>query len=620
VRILFCLFAEDTGIFEREDFRLYLLNRTAEDGSDLGPHLARLFEVLNTPPEKRQKNLDETLASFRWVNGDLFAESLGFADFNRETRNALLACTLFNWARISPAIFGSLFQAVMEPKERRQIGGHYTSERDILKVIRALFFDELRAEFERAKGRTADLRRFHAKIAKLRFLDPACGCGNFLVVTYRELRLLEIEILKNLHGLQRDIDIEHLSSIDVDSFFGIEISEWPARIAEVAMWLMDHQMNLRLSEAFGKLFMRLPLKKSPTIKWNNALRLDWEDVLSSGQCSYVLGNPPFVGKKEQTDDQKRDMNLIFGNVKGSGVLDYVCAWYVKAGDFIQGTRIKVAFVSTNSVTQGEQVGILWTYLLKRFHLDIHFAHRTFSWQSEARGKAHVHVVIIGFASFQANSRTLFEYHDQKGEPVAFQARNINPYLADAPNILILKRRSQISGAPEISYGSMANDRRKTDKGLGNLVLDAESREKILKETPALGPFVRPFVGSEEFLNNTSRWCLWLVDAPPSLLRASASLHNRIEAVRKARRESGRAETRRLATTPQLFGEIRQPATPYLLVPKVSSETRPYMPIGFMEPDVSLMAARLLFLKHPHIILVYCLRECTWLGCAIPAGE
>lgn len=587
VRILFCLFAEDTGIFEeREMFRLYLLERTAEDGSDLGPHLARLFEVLDTPKEQRQRNLDETLARFPYVNGDLFAERLGFADFNRDMRNALLACTGFDWSRISPAIFGSLFQAVMEPKERRQIGGHYTNERDILKVIRSLFLDDLRAEFERAKSSKADLKRFHAKLAGLRFLDPACGCGNFLVITYRELRLLEIETLKLLYpGEQQELDIQRLSLVDVDGFYGIEISEWPVRIAEVAMWLMDHQMNIRLSEAFGQYFVRLPLKKSPTIVCGNALRLDWKTILSPGECSYILGNPPFVGKKEQTDDQKADMNLALRDVKGSGVLDYVCAWYVKAGDFIQGTQIKVAFVSTNSITQGEQVGILWNELFKRYHLDIHFAHRTFAWQSEARGKAHVHVVIIGFAAFPGSSRTLFDYHDQKGEPVAASAKNINPYLADAPNTLILKRGTQVSGGPEISYGSMANDRRKTDKGLGNLILDAKSRSELLDENPAIAPYIRRFVGSEEFLNDTERWCLWLVDVPPEVIRSCPAVRKRIEAVREARLESKRSETQHLASTPQLFGEIRQPTTAYLLVPKVSSETRPYMPVGFMKPEV-----------------------------------
>ena len=402
VRILFCLFGQDTSIFERESFKLYLLNRTAEDGSDLGVHLARLFDVLNTPPEKRQKNLDESLAAFAYVDGELFAENLGFADFDRDMRNALVACTRFDWSRISPAIFGSLFQAVMEPKERRQIGGHYTNERDILKVIRSLFLDDLRTEFERSKGSKTELKRFHQELARLRFLDPACGCGNFLVIAYRELRLLEIEVLRLIrHGAGQELDIQGLSHVDVDAFYGIEIGEWPARIAEVAMWLMDHQMNMLLSEAFGQYFARLPLEKSPMIVCGNALRLDWKTILAPGKCSFVLGNPPFVGKKEQTGEQKSDMDLLFGSVKGAGVLDYVTGWYRKAAEYIQGTRIRVAFVSTNSITQGEQVGVLWNELFPRYRLDIHFAHRTFAWQSEARGKAHVHVVIVGFAAFPA---------------------------------------------------------------------------------------------------------------------------------------------------------------------------------------------------------------------------
>ncbi len=376
VRILFCLFAEDTGIFDREAFRLYIVDRTQSDGSDLGIHLERLFAVLNTPPAKRQKNLDETLAAFQYVNGDLFAERLGFADLNRDMRNSLLACTAFNWSQISPAVFGSLFQGVMEPRDRRQIGGHYTSERDILKVVRSLFLDDLWSEFESIKGSKAQLRQFQNKLAGLRFLDPACGCGNFLVITYRELRLLEIELLKLLATgeQQKHIDIQTMSKIDVDAFYGIEISEWPARIAEVAMWLMDHQMNVRLSEAFGQYYVRLPLTKSPTIVCDNALRRDWKKILPLKQCSYVLGNPPYVGKKARDSEQKEDMERIFGTSPGTGVLDYVSCWYLRAAEYIAGTRAKVAFVSTNSITQGEQPGILWPILSKHGTV-IHFAHR-----------------------------------------------------------------------------------------------------------------------------------------------------------------------------------------------------------------------------------------------------
>jgi hypothetical protein len=602
VRILFCLFADRAGIFETSSFRLFIENRTAPDGSDLGEKLSRLFDVLNTPDKpvnKRQKNLDETLAAFPYVNGDLFSEDLGFADFNRDMRNALLGCCEKDWSRISPAIFGSLFQSIMQPRERRQIGAHYTSERDILKVARSLFLDELRAEFEARKkdkstGRKARLEEFHKKICNLRFLDPACGCGNFLVITYRELRQLELETLEELltveskgqRRLQRELtldEVNRLSQVDVDQFYGIEIEEWPARIAEVALWLMDHQMNQKISAAFGQLYQRLPLKKSPTIKPGNALRLDWKEILPPAQCNYVLGNPPFVGKKEQNAGQKADMDLIWNDEEGTGVLDYVTCWYVKAADYIRGTNIVVGFVSTNSISQGEQVGVLWRGLRKRNTLYIHFAHRSFAWMSEARGKAHVHVVIIGFAMFDRPNKAIFEYSSSKAEPLKIVTGRINPYLADAVDVLLFKRGKPLCDVPEINYGSMANDRRKQDKGLGNLILNRETRAAILVETPELEPFIRPFVGSEEFLNGTERWCLWLVGASPSLIRKSELVQKRIEAVRQARLESGRAETVRLATTPTLFGEIRQPTTDYLLLPKVSSEERQYMPLGFLAP-------------------------------------
>lgn len=586
VRILFCLFAQCTGIFDREAFRLYIEDRTRPDGSDLGLHLARLFALLNTPPERRQKNLDEALAGFQYVNGDLFAETLGFADFNRDMRNSLLACTRFDWSQISPAVFGSLFQGVMEPRERRQIGGHYTSERDILKVVRGLFLDRLREDFERAKGSKKQLKDFHQKLSQLRFLDPACGCGNFLVITYRELRLLELEVLKALHGgRQRHLNIQTLSSVDVDAFFGIEISEWPARIAEVAMWLMDHQMNLLLSEAFGQYFVRLPLTKSPTIVCDNALRVDWKRVLPPEKCSYVLGNPPFVGKKEQTSQQKADMKLLFGRVQGAGVLDYVCCWYMKGADYIRRTRIAVAFVSTNSISQGEQVGILWNELFSRYDLSIHFAHRTFAWESEAKGKAHVHVVIIGFASYPSEKRILFEYEGPNGEPHAYCAKSINGYLADAPNVFILGRTHPISPVPEISYGSMMIDKDRKEGDDAGLILTPECRADLLADCAKLKPYIRRLYGGDEFLNGIERWCLWLVDAPARLVRESKLLRSRVSKVRKFRLSSGRENTRKLAATPTLFGEIRQPSVPYLLVPKVSSELRRYIPIGFVQPEI-----------------------------------
>ncbi|MCE5268939.1 MAG: hypothetical protein LLG00_13760 [Planctomycetaceae bacterium] len=578
VRVLFCLFAEDTGIFERDAFRLYIDERTKPDGSDLGPQLARLFEVLNTPPENRQKNLDETLAAFPYVNGDLFSERLGFADFNREMHLALVTCTRFDWSSISPAIFGSLFQGVMENRQRRQIGAHYTSERDILKLIRPLFLDDLRTEFERVKGNKNQLRNFHQKLASLRFLDPACGCGNFLVVAYRELRTLETEVLEALHSGQKQLDIRNMSLVDVDAFCGIEIGEWPARIAEVAMWLMDHQMNLRLSELFGQYFVRLPLRKSPKIVLGNALRLNWNDVLPADQCSYVLGNPPFVGKQFANAEQKTDMRLVWGDVKGAGVLDYVTAWYLKAAEYIRGSQIVVAFVSTNSVSQGEQAGILWGELFTRYRLKIHFAHRTFSWESEARGKAHVHVVIIGFAAFDTPRKTIFDYDEDGEKGTASSARNISPYLVEGDDIVILSRSEHICGAPEIVFGNMPNDG-------GHLLLTDDEKAELLGKEPDARRFIRPFLGSQEFINGERRWCLWLQDASADEVRKMPEIRSRVEAVREHRRNSKRQTTRELADTPTLFGEIRQPDSRYLLIPSVSSENRRYIPMAFMPKAV-----------------------------------
>jgi len=575
VRILFCLFAEDTGIFEREAFHLYLVNRTAADGSDLGLHLARLFDVLNKPLDKRQKNLDETLAVFPYVNGDLYSEQLGFADFNKDMRNALMAATRFDWSQISPAIFGSLFQAVMEPKERRQTGGHYTSERDILKVVRSLFLDDLRAEFEQIKKNKAELKRFHLKLAGLKFLDPACGCGNFLVITYRELRQLETELLKELYGEQQVQDISQLSLLDVDAFYGIEIKEWPSRIAEVAMWLMDHQMNLRLAEAFGLYFVRLPLRKSPTIVNGNALRLDWKKILPPEQCNYVLGNPPFVGKKARNDEQQNDMEYVFGGSAGTGILDYVCCWYLCAAEYIIDTSIKVGFVSTNSLTQGEQPGVLWPILFRKYKLKIQFAHRTFAWESEARGKAHVHVVIIGFSAVNGSSKIIYDYEANKQITVN-DVRNISPYLIEGNDDVLGNREHPISSVPEMMFGNMPNDD-------GHFLLTDDEKKTLISAQPTVKEFIRPFLSAKEYLHGENRWCLWMKDVSPKMIRELDPVRERVSKVKKYREESKREATRKLAKYPYLFGEIRQPSSAYVLIPCHSSENRKYIPLSYYTP-------------------------------------
>jgi len=585
VRVLFCLFAEDTGIFEPNAFTSYIEQSTREDGDDLGPRLGQLFDVLDTPESKRQKNLDELLASLRYVNGGLFEETLRAPTCNRSIRNAILTATRFDWSRISPAVFGSLFQSVMNPDARRRYGAHYTTEENIMKVIRPLFLDELRAEFEKCKSNKAKLQEFHKKLASLTFLDPACGCGNFLVLAYRELRLLEMDVLEVLFkGGQKFLDSVFISQVDVDQFYGIEIVEFPVRIAETALWLMDHQMNVLASERFGQYYVRLPLKKSAKIIHNNALRTDWEGVLPKKKCSYILGNPPFVGKQFQTPKQKDDMAMVLRNVKGSGVLDYVACWYFKAAEYINNTKIQVGFVATNSVTQGEQVGILWSKLFAQ-GVKINFGYSTFVWSSEARGKAHVHCVIVGFGFCEKPEKRLFD--EQKGQITTRYVRNVNPYLVGGNDIVVLPRSKPICSVPGIVFGSMPNDG-------GHLLFSDEEKKEFLKREPGAKKWVRPFLGAEEFINGVSRWCLWLTDISPSELRSLPEVMRRVELVKQYRLQSKRETTRKLAQTPSVFGEIRQPKGAYILIPRVSSERRSYIPIGFVKDQTIASDATLVF--------------------------
>jgi|CXWL01.1.fsa_nt_gi hypothetical protein len=589
VRLLFCLFAEDTGIFERTQFTEFIEQKTREDGSDLAAQLSQLFEILNTPENHRLKNLDETLAHFPYVNGKLFEERLAPASFDSDMRAALLYCCALDWSGISPAIFGSLFQNIMDetPNARRNLGAHYTTEENILKLIRPLFLDELHAEFEKIQNNTKRLQVFHSKLASLKFLDPACGCGNFLVIAYRELRQLELKVLRTLHDSgQQALDITSIIQVDVDQFHGIEIEEFPVQIAQVALWLTDHQMNAQVSEEFGQYFIRLPLTKSARIVHGNALRLNWNDVIPASQCSFVMGNPPFIGYAYQNKEQKADLQSIFTGMKGAGVLDYVTAWYIKAAEYMAiNPDIDAAFVSTNSITQGEQVGILWPELLKR-NVKIHFAHRTFQWNSEAKGKAAVHCVIIGFGLREAAHKTIFEYADIQSEPHAIPAININPYLVDAPTVLLEKRRTPICDVPEINKGSQPTDG-------GNLLLNDQDKSLLLQIEPQAEKWLRPFLGADEFINNIPRWCLWLKGISPSELRAMPQVMQRVEGVKSMRLASPKASTVKLANTPSLFGEIRQTDQPYLLIPRISSENRQFIPIGYFSPNVICGDANLL---------------------------
>jgi len=605
VRLLFCLFAEDTSIFEKQQFQDFLEQRTNEDGSDLAAKLQELFQVLNTDKDKRFKNLDEQLNDFPYVNGKLFEESLPTASFDSKMRKALLDCCYIDRSKISPAIFGSMFQSVMNPKERRNLGAHYTSEKNILKLIKPLFLDELWKEFESLKSKKNELPKFHQKLSTLHFLDPACGCGNFLVITYRELRILELDVLREIYKNQMVTDVESVIWINVDQFYGIEYEEFPARIAEVAMWLIDHQMNMLISYEFGQYFARLPLKKAAKILHGDAMETDWDKVVPKDILTHIIGNPPFIGSKIMTQKQRDQIVTEFGTT-GSGVLDYVTGWYVKAAKYIYDTKIKVAFVSTNSIVQGEQTSILWGLMLQRYGIKIHFAHRTFKWSNEAKGNAAVYCVIIGFANFSTNNKVIYEYENIKGEPHEINAKNINPYLVDAKDIFVSKRRTPICYVPEISFGSMPND------GGNFLFSDTEKNEFVLLE-PKSEQYFKPLISAHEFLNGHKRWCLWLKDANPSDLRGLNFLSERIENVKKMRAASTRDATKRLAAFPTLFGEDRQPKDKYVLIPRHSSENRKYIPMGFFDAN-SIASDSCLFIesgKHFHFGILMSTMHMSW---------
>lgn len=600
VRLVFCLYAEDAGIFGKHNmFHDYLERHRAEDRRAL----INLFRVLDQKPEERDPYLDDDLAAFPYVNGGLFAdENIEIPRLGDTVIDLILekASEDFDWSAISPTIFGAVFESTLNPDTRRKGGMHYTSIANIHKVIDPLFLDDLKGEFEHIKEITVDrtraakLHSFQEHLAGLKFLDPACGSGNFLTETYLSLRRLENEVIKELIILDTIKNKKQVSGqvilgqtefnpirVSISQFYGIEINDFAVTVAKTALWIAESQMMKETEEIVHAPLDFLPLKTNAYIVEGNALRLPWEDIISKNKLNYIMGNPPFVGARMMEAPQKLDINTIFDGWKNVGNLDYVCCWYKKAADFMSGTEIRSALVSTNSVSQGESVANLWKPLFESgVHID--FAHRTFRWDSEAKIKAHVHCVIIGF-SFASTNKSKILYSSERGLFV----EQINPYLLEGPDVLIESRKRPLCNVPNVVFGNMPND--------GGYLSDYTTEQKnvIVAKYPDAKPLFKRFVGATEFLHNKERWCLWLKDISPNIIKKIPAVLEAVASVQKMREASNREATRKLAQTPSLFGEIRQPTTEYIIIPRHSSQNRKYIPMGFVTPDIICGDANLL---------------------------
>ncbi|MGM1030616.1 MAG: class I SAM-dependent DNA methyltransferase [Actinomycetota bacterium] len=584
VRTLFALYADDAGVWERDLFLEFLETRTAEDGSDLGPQLSLLFQAMGREVSKRQKNLDELVARFPYVNGGIFEEPLSIPSFDAKMRDRLLAAAMFNWSEISPAIFGSLFQAVKDKKARRELGEHYTTETNILKVIRPMFMDELRQRFVNAFHDAKALRKLRADMGRMRFLDPACGCGNFLVVTYREMRSLDLEILLQLQKLGSEgVTLAFLEDdlpVRLGSFHGIELEEWPARIAATALHLVDHQANKAMELALGLAPEALPLDKISTIRVGNALTVDWATVVAPSDRLFVMGNPPFLGHATRSEMQAQELRDAWKR-DDIGRLDYVTGWYAKALELFGrgGYAGEFAFVSTNSIVQGEPVPALFGPVFAE-GWRIKFAHRTFVWTSEAPGAAAVHCTIVGFDKQPNRPAWLYTYErNLRGEPTRIAVRTgINGYLVDGPNVLVEQRREALATAlPTVTMGSMPRDG-------GHLIVEAHEHAEIAAD-PVAAKYLRRFIMGRELIHDLPRWCLWLVDLDPADVGRSQVLRDRLTKVKRFREESRASSTREMAATPHLFGQRSQPTVPYVGIPKVFSEARAWATCALLPPDV-----------------------------------
>ena len=580
-RILFLMFGDDTGMWGKNLVKELIL-KSKEDGSDLGQMLGGLFEVLNTAEDKREKNLDQKFAKFPYINGGIFSEKISEIEFSGKMRAALIDVANYDWATINPTIFGALFQLIKSKEKRRELGEHYTSEENINKVIYPLFLDDLQNRLERAWDNKKALKELRVQLGKYKLFDPACGCGNFLIVAYRHLRQLELEIIVRLGALEGTEDKMQLDgsmglSVSIRNLYGIEIEEWPAQVARVAIFLTDHQENQKLERVTGTIYNYFPLSGSANITNGNALTLAWDDVVKFDDSLYVLSNPPFLGHISRSIEQTQELINVWGR-EDIGRLDYVTAWYKKAIDAFRNVKNPhFAFVSTNSISQGEPVPSLFGPIFSS-GWRISFAHRTFVWSSDTPGMANVHCVIIGCDKNIGPAR-LFTYFSNKSEPIESEVQNINGYLADGPNVLVEQSRNVLGvGLPQVSMGSMPRDG-------GHLLIDTiDEYEKVMAD-PSAAKYVRRYIMGNELINNIPRWCLWLVDLDTKDINRSPELRRRLKAVAENRLKSNAESTRQMAETPHLFGQRSQSLTPYLGIPSVFSDSRKWATVALLGPDV-----------------------------------
>lgn len=579
VRIVFCLYAEDSGLFgAKMKFHDYIKGYAVKDVRDA---LIRLFKVLDTKVEERDPYLDDTLASFPYVNGGLFAEEdIEIPQFTDKIVNLLLRDTSenFDWSKISPTIFGAVFESTLNPETRRKGGMHYTSIENIHKVIDPLFLDDLKEEFDKisaiqvAKTREKELRAFQDKLAKLTFLDPACGSGNFLTETYLSLRRLENEVLKRILGAQIAFEAREPIQVSIEQFYGIEINDFAVTVAKTALWIAESQMMQETEQIIHQSLEFFPLVSYANIVEADALDIEWEGVMQKGKPDYIMGNPPFIGAMMMTPEQRTQLKNVVGELKGVGEMDYVVAWYFKAAQYIQNSAVECAFVSTNSICQGQQAVTVWKPLFEK-GVRIQFAYRTFRWDSEANIKAHVHCVIVGFSLSDRKIKRLYDGARVK------TVGNINAYLSDSDNIFIDSRSTPLCKVPPMHFGNMPRDN-------GGFVLTEYEKDELIASYPKSEKWIHLYLGAEEFINNKKRYCLWLVDANPTELHECKIVMKRIQAVREFRLESHAEATRKLAQTPTRFAQITQPLdADFLIVPSVSSQNRKYVPMGFLKAGV-----------------------------------